>query len=211
MNYIHIFILSSKDTVLNQKTCNSLALIQQLPITTTWINDIASLTNAAISEKHCVIIPAGDHLTRSYLEAFLALNQPFDYAYQPQFSFLFAYRGKTFYRRNIDISPVMEEINALLLAPHHARHIIFASIHLNEIISTAPVNERNLFWHISQYLLTKQITLVTLSNCISMEYQNLDILHNKTEIVQNLYPKASASFDKQGLLFNQNFSDLYGN
>lgn len=211
MNRIHIFILSSKNTVLNQKTRNSLTLIQQLPITVTWISNIEPLTSTTITEEYCVIIPAGDHLTQSYLEAFLALPQPFDYAYQPQFTFLFANRGKTFYRRNIDISPVMEEINALLLTPHHARHIIFSSIHLNEIISTAPTNKQNLFWHIAQYLTAKQITLVALSDCISMEYQNLDVLHNKIEIAPHLYPSASVSFDKPGLLSNQNFSDLYGN
>ena len=168
MNRIHIFVLSSENAVLNQKTQNSLALIQHFPITITWMNDISVLVNMPITEEHSVIIPAGDHLTESYLDAFLTLPQTFNYAYQPQFSLLFANRGEIFYRCNIDISPIMEEINTLLLTPHHSRHIIFSTNHLKSIITDAPASKQNLFWHIAQYLAEHKITLITIADCISI-------------------------------------------
>ena len=211
MTHLHVFVLVSDDATLNQKTRNSLALLAHLPLDISWLDNIATLESLTTSAEYCLIMPAGDHLTPSYLDAFFLLPDPLRYAYQPQFSYLFAKRGHIFYRRNTDICPIAEEINALLLSPHHARHIIFPSEQLKPILYSRPPAAQNLFWHMAQYLATQNITLITLADCISIEYQNVPELVKAENMVEHLYPQVSLAFDKEGLLSNQNFSDLYGN
>lgn len=211
MNNLHIFVVSSQDRVLNQKTANSLALLKSHLFTYTWVDSIKQITLPAEKNDFCMILPAGDHMTQSYLDAFVAESHAYECAYQPQFSLLFAKRGKTFYRRNIDITPIMEEVNALLLSPHHARHIIFPTALLQAVITLAPEAESNFFWHLAQYLANRNITLTTLADCISMEYQAIEAIQEKADISKHLYPETTPLFDKAGLLANQNFSDLYGN
>ncbi|HEZ4262362.1 TPA: hypothetical protein WIE97_001918 [Neisseria meningitidis] len=131
---LHIFVLSSNQKELNQKTSNSLQLFELFPLEITWINNLVDIKDIHILAPYCLLIPAGDHLTKSYLDGFFAMPKILNYAYQPYYSYIFSKRGSIFYRKNTDITPRTDEINTLLLAPHHSRHIIFPSFLLKKII-----------------------------------------------------------------------------
>lgn len=205
---LHLFVLSSNQKEMNQKTSNSLKLLESYPIEVTWVNDILDLLNINISNPYCLLMPAGDHITRSYLDGFLHIPKILNYAYQPYYSYIFSKRGRIFYRKNIDITPNTDEINTLLLYPHHSRHIIFPSIFLNEVIENN-IPLENIFWKISQAIIENDTCIVTIPDSISMEYLNHTI-HDKEEIYKDSFPScASDIFTRESFLTNQNFSDLY--
>jgi len=206
-----IYVLLSDNKSLNRKTLNSLSLLDEFNITIKWIKalDELKLIDPAKSTQFSMFMNSGDHIARSFLETFFKKPLSFLLAYQAEYSYLFSDRGKVFYRKNIDITPETDEVNALMLYPHNSRHIIFPTNFIDSVIKKNDHIMRNFYWILAQTLIENNLLIVTLKSCITLEYFDVKSLQNEEQIFQFCDPVVSEIFDKNKLLLNQNFSNLY--
>jgi len=204
-----VYVLMSASKSLNRKTLNSLLMLDEFKINIKWLESIGELSGRDLKKDNgfSLFLNGGDHITKSFLESFLKNKVNFLMAYQPEYSYIFSKRGKIFYRKNIDITPGTDEVNALLLYPHVSRHIIFPTVILKEILKRSFSN--SFYWSLCQTIIELNLPIVILSSSISLEYYDLNILLDKEQIYTFSDPVRSELNDKEQFLLSQNFSDLY--
>lgn len=208
-----VYVIMSASRSLNRKTLNSLLMLDEFKVNIEWLESIGELSSRDLRKDNgfSLFLNGGDHVTKSFLESFLEsfLKNKINFliAYQPEYSYIFSNRGKIFFRKNIDITPGTDEVNALLLYPHVSRHIIFPTVILKEILKRNFSN--NFYWGLCQTIIELNLPIVSLNSSISLEHYDLNILLDKEQIYSFSDPVRSELHDKEQFLLSQNFSDLY--